>query len=266
MSVVSGTVLVTGASGGIGQAIARAFAGRGANLIITGRRADVLQELASELGARPIVCDLSVRAEVQRLVDQAGDVDVLVANAGLPASGQLVDLTQAQIDTMLEVNLRAPVAIARALAPAMIARGRGHIVFMSSLSGKAAAPVSSLYSATKFGLRGFALGLREDLRAHHVGVSVVLPGFVSDAGLFHDSKAALPWGIGTRTAAQVADATILAVERNRPEVNVAPLLLRLGADFAAIAPGPASAVTRLARGDRIARAIASGQLDKRPAP
>ena len=89
---------------------------------------------------------------------------------------------------MLEVNLRAPIALARALAPAMIARGSGHIVFISSLAGKAAAPASSIYSATKFGLRGFALGLREDLRPHGVGVSVVLPGFIRDAGMFADAR------------------------------------------------------------------------------
>jgi short-subunit dehydrogenase len=264
MSVVAGTVLVTGATGGIGQAIAREFAGRGASLILTGRRVDLLDSLAGELGARAIPCDLAVAQDIDRLVAQAGDVDVLVANAGLPATGHLAELTQEQIDTILDVNLRAPIALARALAPAMIARRRGHLVFISSLSGKAASPVSSMYNATKFGLRGFALGLREDLRGDNVGVSVVLPGFISDAGLFADSGAKLPPGLGTRTPVQVAQATISAVERNRAEVSVAPLMLRLGANMASVAPGPSALVTRVTRGDRIAKSIASGQLDKRP--
>ena len=74
----------------------------------------------------------------------------------------------------------------------MIDRGHGHLVFISSLSGKVASPASSIYSATKFGLRGFALGLREDLAPHGVGVSVVLPGFIRDAGMFAEAAVKLP--------------------------------------------------------------------------
>src|SRR5207245_8264062 len=129
-------------------------------------------------GGRAVACDLSDRAALERLVAGAGDVDVLVANAAVPATGELVELTQQQIDRMLEVNLRAPIALARALAPRMIERRRGHLVFIASLAGKAASPASSIYSATKFGLRGFALGLRADLAEHGVIVSTVLPGFI----------------------------------------------------------------------------------------
>lgn len=264
MTVLNGTVLVTGATGGIGQAIARAFSDRGADLILTGRRSDELDRLAGELGARAITCDLADRDEVQRLVGEAASVDVLVANAALPASGFLTELTQEQIDRMLEVNLRAPIALGRALAPRMVERRRGHMVFISSLAGKAASPASSIYSATKFGLRGFALGLREDLRSDGVGVSVVLPGFISDAGLFADAgEIKLPPGIGTRTPEQVAAAVISAIERNRAEVQVAPLSLRLGATFAGVAPQLASAGSRLMGSDRIASDLAAGQRDKR---
>src|SRR5438270_9317546 len=173
MSILSGNVLLTGATGGIGHAIARALAGHGAQLLITGRRADVLEPLAAELGARAVPCDLSDREALQRLVETAGEVDLLVANAALPGTGALTELSQEQIDRNLEVNLRAPIALARALAPGMIERRRGHLVFVSSLAGRAASPSSSLYSATKFGLRGFALALRADLRESGVGVSVV---------------------------------------------------------------------------------------------
>ena len=152
---------------------------------------------------------------MERLIAEAGEVDVLIANAALPASGAFTELTQAEIDRMLEVNLRAPIALARALAPAMVARGGGHIVFISSLSGKAASPASSVYSATKFGLRGFALGLREDLRPHGVGVSVVLPGFIRDAGMFADAGVELPPGVGTRTPEEVA-AGVISGDRAKP--------------------------------------------------
>jgi short-subunit dehydrogenase len=263
MSLVGGRVLVTGATGGIGHAIARAFAARGADLILTGRRADVLAPLAEEVGGRAIACDLSRRDEVDRLAAEAAGIDVLVANAALPASGVLTDLTQEQIDRMLEVNLRAPVALARALAPEMIERGRGHMVFVASLAAKAASPASSIYSATKFGLRGFALGAREDLHPHGIGVSVVLPGFIRDAGMFADAKIELPRGVGTRSPEDVAAGVIRAVERNRAEVEVAPASLRLGASFAGLAPQLAAAVSRRMGSDQIAGDLAEGQSDKR---
>ncbi len=266
MGLVSGTVLLTGASGGLGQAIARAFAARGASLVLSGRRADVLCSLAREVGGRVIACDLARRGEVDRLLDEVGElgaIDVLVANAALPASGTLLELDQAQIDRMLEVNLRAPVALARALAPMMAARRRGHMVFVSSLAGKAASPSSSLYSATKFGLRGFALGIREDLRPHGVGVSVLLPGFIREAGMFAEAGVRLPHGVGTRSPEEVAAGVIRAVERNRAEVEVAPAELRLGAAFAGLAPELAARVSRRMGGAKVASDLAEGQRGKR---
>ena len=263
MSLLSGTVLVTGATGGIGQAIARAFAARGATLILSGRRVDVLEPLASEVGGRAIACDLAGREALERLVGEAGEIDVLVANAALPATGSFPELTQDQIDRMLEINLRAPIALAHEFAAGMVARRSGHIVFISSLAGKVASPASSIYSATKFGLRGFALGLREDLRPHGVGVSVVLPGFIRDAGMFADAGVELPRGVGTRTPEEVADGVIRAVERNRAEVEVAPLGLRVGAAFGALAPELAATASRRMGGERVASDLAAGQRDKR---
>ena len=263
MSLLNGRVLVTGASGGIGCAIVKECAARGATLILSGRRMDVLEPLAAEVGGTAIASDLSDREDLQRLVAQAGDVDVLIANAALPASGLFTELTQAQIDRMLEVNLRAPIALAKAVGEGMVARGRGHIVFISSLAGKVASPASAIYSATKFGLRGFALGIREDLRPHGVGVSVVLPGFIRDAGMFADAGVELPRGVGTRTPEQVAAGVIRAVERNRAEVEVAPFGVRLGAAFGAMAPELAAAASRRMGGERVASDLAAGQREKR---
>jgi short-subunit dehydrogenase len=146
----------------------------------------------------------------------------------------------------------------------MVERRRGHMVFVSSLSGKAASPASSMYSATKFGLRGFALGLREDLHGAGVGVSVVLPGFIRDAGMFADAGISLPFGVGTRAPEDVADAVIRCVEHNRGEVTVAPAALRLGASFAGLAPGIAAQFSRRLGSDKIATELAANQIDKRP--
>jgi short-subunit dehydrogenase len=259
VEVTGARVLLTGATGGIGNAIARVLAARGAKLVLSGRRVDVLEPLREELAAEAVACDLAQHSAVDELIQAAGEIDLLVANAAHPATGVLTELDQAQIDHILEVNLRAPIALARALAPGMIERRRGHMVFISSLAGKAASPSSSLYSATKFGLRGFALGIREDLRRHGVGVSVVLPGFIRDAGMFAAAGVELPRGVGTRTPQQVADAVLRAVERDQGEVQVAPLGLRVGASFAAVAPELAAAVSRRMGGDKLASELAEGQ-------
>ncbi|MEO5876200.1 MAG: SDR family NAD(P)-dependent oxidoreductase [Streptosporangiaceae bacterium] len=254
MEINGTTVLLTGANGGIGLAIARELKARGANLIITGRRPDALEPVAAELGARVILADLSDRDQVNGLVAEAGRVDVLVANAALPSSGELLDYTAEQIDRALDVNLRAPIMLSRQLAPAMVEAGRGHIVLIGSISGKAASAASSLYNATKFGLRGFALALREDLYRSGVGVSIVQPGFVRDAGMFADTGSPVPGGFRTVSPEQVARATLDAVTRNRAETNVAPLEMRMLSAVAGQFPGFSARVQR--------RTLKEGEMDQ----
>jgi uncharacterized protein len=263
MSRIQGTVLLTGASGGIGQAIARALAARGAQLVLSGRRADVLEPLAAEVRGRALVLDLAEREAVERLAREAGEVEILIANAALPAAGAIEDFTQDQIDRALDVNLRAPIALAKLLSPRMVERGHGHLVFISSLSGKAASPRGSLYAATKFGLRGFALGLREDLRPAGVGVSTVFPGFIRDAGMFADAGVKLPRGVATRSPDEVASAVVRAIERDRAEVDVAPFGLRAGAAIAGLVPQLAAAASRRMGDARIAEQLAAAQRGKR---
>ena len=263
MNLGGRTVLLTGASGGLGHAIARGLARRGARLVLTARRASVLESLAEELGAQIVPCDLSDRAAVAALVDAAGPVDALVANAGVPASGRIESFSVEEIDRALEVNLRAPMVLARLLCEGMAERGGGHIVFVSSLSGKAGTAGSSIYAATKFGLRGFAQSLREDLRPRGIGVSTVFPGFIRDAGMFHDSGARLPGYVGTKTPEDVAGAVVGAIERDRSEVDVAPLPMRLGAAFTGLAPEVAARVQRALGASDLATQFEDGQRDKR---
>ncbi len=252
-------VVLTGATGGIGRALAMAFHAAGAELVLTGRREAALGELAARTGGRAVVADLALAADVERLCREAEAADILVANAALPASGRLDGFDAAGIEQALAVNLHAPIRLARAAVPAMVGRGRGHLLLVSSLAGVAATPESSLYAATKFGLRGFGLALRQDLHGTGVGVSVLLPGFVRDAGMFAESGATLPRGVGTRSPEQVAAAALGAVEHDRAEVVVAPLALTAGAYLAGFAPGPVGRLQRILGGDRVARAIAAGQ-------
>ena len=227
MDLAGTRILLTGASGGLGEAIARSLAERGAHLVLSGRRAEALETLALDLGAESAPCDLSDRDAVERLADTAGDVDVLVANAALPGSGTLLKLDQDEIDRVLEVNLRAPIALARRFAPAMVERGSGQLVFVASFAGKLpSAGESSIYTATKFGLRGFAHVLRVQMKRKNVGVSLVTPGPIRDAGMFARGGGKPPALIGTSSPADVGKAVVRAIERNAAEVDVASLGLR----------------------------------------
>ena len=254
------TVLLTGATGGLGRAISTAIAERGATLVLSSRKEEELEALASSLpgeGHRIVVADLAVDGAAERLASEAGEVDGLVANAGLSGTGGLADFTEDQLGQTLRVNLEAPIRMARLLAPAMADRGEGHVVFIASLAGKAASPRSSLYNATKFGLRGFALALRTDLAPNGVGVSIVSPGFVRDAGLFARSGAS-DGGLGTTTPQRVAAGVVRAIERNRAEVAVAPLRQRALSHLALVTPGLSARIQSGSRAQRIAGGVDAG--------
>lgn len=262
MNVDGRTALVTGATGGLGQAIARALWARGASLVVSGRRADVLEELAAEVGGRAIMADLADRADVDRLVAECADVDVLVANAGVPADGPVMEYSGEQIDRALDVNLRAPLHLARVLAEPMVARGAGHVVFVSSLSGKVATANSALYSATKFGLRGFASGLRQDLTGTGVGVSCLFPGPIRDAGMFHDTGVELPRIAPTKSPEDVAAATLRAIERDVAEIDVASVGARAWGMAGQVAPGLMAWVNGRFGGTEIAAAISGSEAHR----
>ncbi|MBF6341690.1 SDR family NAD(P)-dependent oxidoreductase [Nocardia abscessus] len=257
VELASARVLLTGATGGLGHAVARELASRGADLVLTGRRADALCALAAELDAAVIPADLSNPEDVSRLLGQAGPVDVLIANAGLPAGGHILDFSAADLDRVLDVNLRAPMLLARALAEQMTTRRAGHIVFMGSVAGLLPAPRVSLYNATKFGLRGFALALRHDLRDAGIGVSIVEPGFVRDAGMFADSGSRVPPGMRTTTPQQVSHAVIRAIRDDIDEIVVAPIETRLLATIGCIAPALVAPIHHLIDSERLGTELGS---------
>ena len=238
-------MLLTGASGGLGEAIARDLAARGADLVVSARREAELEALAAGTGATVLVADLTDRDDLARVLAAARDVDILVANAGIGADVPIEELTADDVDRSIEVNLRAPILMATEFVNSRLAaRLPGQVVFIGSLSGLAPTPMTRMYNATKFGLRGFALSLREDLTGTGVGASIVEPGFIRDAGMFASSGIELPSGVRTKSPQQVADGVARAIRDDVAEVFVAPLELRLAATFATVAPALSSRIQR----------------------
>ena len=262
MNIGGRAALVTGATGGLGEAIARALAERGARLVLTGRRADVLEPLAGQLGARSLCADLADRGALTPVLEEAGSADIVVANAALPADGPILEYTDEQVDRALDVNLRAPILMAKVAAERMPERGHGHLVFISSISGKLATHGSALYSATKFGLRGFASALRQDLRASGVGVSCIFPGPIRDAGMFAQTEVELPRLAGTRSPQDVAQAVVKAIERNRAEIDVATPPVRWTAALAGVAPALVAGVNRRLGAEGYAAQIAGSEAHR----
>jgi fengycin family lipopeptide synthetase B len=180
--------VVTGASRGIGRAIARAYAAAGARLVLCARDATGLQTTVEALRMeRPDVevlaerCDLSSAAEVSglaRRVEAAGVPDVLVHNAGVVERARLEETSEAQWDHVLGVNLKAPFLLTRALLPAMRAQRRGRVVFIGSISGTLGTPRLSAYCASKHGLIGLMRALAEEVREDGLQVNVINPGSV----------------------------------------------------------------------------------------
>ena len=178
-------VLVTGASRGIGAAMARQFAAAGARVSLAARSTDAVNALATELGGRGFTVDLLDPDQVDRLVPtveaDAGPIDVLVNNAGLEQTNwfHLEDATR--IREVVRVNLEAPLVLTRAALPGMLARGRGHLVYTSSLAGSASFPTLSVYAGTKAGINNTVATIRLELRDTPIKTTLVEPGPVDTA-------------------------------------------------------------------------------------
>lgn len=170
--------LITGASRGIGEALARRFASQGAHVALVARSGDAIEKLATDLGGTAHAADLADPAQVANLItrveEEAGPVDVLVNNAGVaPTSGAIQDWTPEELEQTFRVNLISVAELCRQVIPGMLQRRRGHIVNVSSLSGVAVFPGLAAYASTKAGLTHFTAGLRADLKNTPIGTTVV---------------------------------------------------------------------------------------------
>lgn len=229
-SLAGRRVVLTGASRGIGAALAEALAAEGADQLLVARDHEGLNQTALRVrakGAQAQVCaaDLTVPHDRARVVEAAGEVDVVVHNAGVEVPLAVVDQRDADVDRQLQVNLVAPIALTRALVPGMVARGRGSVVVISSMSGKSPTPYNAIYTATKFGINGFIATLRLELAGTGVHAGVVCPSFVAGAGMWADSGATAPALLGEVSIAAVVRGTLRAIG-GAPEVLVTPVPLR----------------------------------------
>jgi 3-oxoacyl-[acyl-carrier protein] reductase len=212
--------LVTGASGGIGEAIARALHAQGVVVGLHGTRAEKLQALASELGGNAIAmpADLSDRKAVKALAEKAeaelGGVDILVNNAGITRDGLFVRMSDEDWDAVLEVNLGAVFRLTRALTHPMMRRRHGRIINITSVVGVTGNPGQANYCASKAGIIGMTKSLAQEIASRNVTVNCVAPGFIESAmtGKLNDKQkeaimGAIPMrkmGLGSDIAAAVA--------------------------------------------------------------
>ncbi len=187
------TALVTGASGGLGAHLARRLAREGMHVALTARRETELAALAEELEAlgvrsAALPADLSDLAQVDPLLEGAeaalGPLDLLLNNAGMELAGAFTALTRDELTAMVDLNLTAPLLLTHRVLAGMLARRRGHVVFISSLAGKSGPAYDEPYAATKAGLIGLTQSLRAEYRREPVGFSVVCPGFIRGDGMY----------------------------------------------------------------------------------
>jgi short-subunit dehydrogenase len=238
-------VLLTGGSRGIGPFIARALLARGVRVTLAARSADDLEAVRHSLGSDRVAMvagDVTNEEDRVAMVADAeaafGPTDVLVNNAGIEMILPFPEYTEEDIHAMVATNLDAPIQLCRLVVPGMLARGRGHIVNVASLAGKAATPYNTVYAATKHGLIGFTYSLRAELHGTGVSASAVCPAFVSEAGFATAyAEPNVGRGLGTETnPRRVARAVVRAIERDKPDVVVAGALPQIADVSLAISP------------------------------
>lgn len=231
-------MFLTGAASGIGRALALALAAEGCGLFLVDVNEQGLQSLSDELSAMNVRamtfrCDLSRREGIADCVNAAirdfGGIDILVNNAGVAYYGPTEQMTQAQWDWLMNINLLAPIEITRLLLPSLLTRPDPHIVNMCSISGLVAGGRFAAYHTSKFGLIGFTEALRAEYGRKGVGVTAICPGPVS-TGLYQaaassrtDKAVPEPPRWLCATPEQVASKTVKAIRRNSRQVLITPL-------------------------------------------
>lgn len=233
MELTGKTVWITGASSGIGAALAEAFAASGANVILSGRRETALADIARRLEGERLVLPFEATdyAALPGIVDRAwawrGAIDILVNNAGISQRSMALDTDFGVYRQIMEVDFFAPLRLTQFVLPKMVARGQGHFVQIASVAGKIGAPMRTGYCAAKHALVGYSDALRAEVAQHGIGVTVVTPGFVQTNiaenaldghGNCYGPKDD-PTGHGI-SAAEAADEILAGLRAGKPEIPV----------------------------------------------
>lgn len=226
--------LVTGGSSGIGAAIAERLAAAGCRLVVLGRNSERLDALSRRTGARTVVADLTTSDGLSRATEVAQRVDLLVNSAGRGWAGDVTSMPELDVNALIALNLTAPLQLTRAALPGMRERGRGHLVFVSSIAVVGVGG-EAVYAATKAGLRAYAASVRYEVAGQGIGVTTVAPGavrtpFFDHRGLAYERR--FPRQLDPDL---VASALLRAMERGDPEVFV-PRWLAVAARIHGAAP------------------------------
>jgi uncharacterized protein len=237
-------ILITGAAGGLGEVTAVALAEAGATLILSSRNEEKLNEIAAALPNGPhevVAADLLEPGAAEDVVTRAGEIDILIANAGRPGEFPLATMSADDVSADIRLNLEVPIQMARAVIPQMVGRKSGQIVFVSSLAGKFGLPGSTLYSSTKAGLRGFSWALRAEIASFNVAVSVVSPSFIGEVGMFarrskDSNRKALP-GAGIVSPETYTKTLLAGIEKRKGEITIATPQLKVASQLSVLAPG-----------------------------
>ncbi len=243
MSVAGKIVWITGASSGIGAALARAFAAEGAEVLLSGRREDALAAVAADCpGSRTLPFETTDFAALPGIVAAAGPVDILVNNAGISQRSLALDTSFEVYRTLLDVDFFAPLRLTQLVLPAMVARRSGAVVNIASVAGKIGSPLRTGYCAAKHAMVGWSDALRAEIAQYGVAVHVVCPGFVR-------TQVAVNAVGGDGTPRGRTDAAIEA--GISPEAAAATILAGIGAGIREIlvGDGPEMGLVALRGGD-----------------
>ena len=257
MEIGTGTrAWVTGASRGIGEALARSLAGRGATVGLAARTDEELRRLADSLPGDHFAtpCDVgdadSVERALERFIQDAGGLELVVANAGVANYGPFREMDRATIDRMTRINWLGTAYTVQAALPHLLDRAHGHVVIVSSGAGHRSFPWAAVYGATKAAQRMFGEALRHELSGTGVSVTIVFPGEIATALHDHEKESMPDWyrgGPNAASADELADKVIAAVEADQRHVYHPPLVRLLGAVHG-LSPQLSDRVLRTLRG------------------
>jgi short-subunit dehydrogenase len=261
MEVTAGTrALITGASRGIGRALAAALAARGATLGLAARSANDLTTLANELAGthHALPCDVADASSTHQAIDQfvaaTGGLDLLIANAGIAHYAKFADQSLGDQLRMSQINWHGTLHAVHFGLPHLLEAGRGHIVIVSSGAGLRAFPQAAVYGATKAAQRGFGEALRHELDGTGVSLTVVYPGEIATALHDHEKDRLPPWyrgGAGAASPEALADRIVKAIEDDERAVHY-PLLVRALGIAHGLSPKAGDALLRRLRGESAA--------------